>query len=209
MAPTLKQELAQSQVNFQFNPPSAPHFGGSWEREIKSIKTALNVVLGNQSTTDAVLSTVLIEVEGILNSKPLGYISSNVADPDPVTPNMLLMGRPDCSLPQAVYCKSELLGRRKWRHSQILISSGHPLSFIRYSLPTLQNRTKWEVDRKNLIEGQVIMVIDPLSPRASWPIGRITKTYPGEDGKVRSAEIMIKGKEYLRPVSKLIPLPPP
>ena len=68
MAPDLKQQLARTQVNFQFNPPSAPHFGGSWEREIKSIKTALRVVLGNQPTTETVLHTVLIEVEGILNS---------------------------------------------------------------------------------------------------------------------------------------------
>lgn len=48
--------------------PSAPHFGGSWEWDIKSVKTALRVVLGNQSTTEAVLHTVLVEVEGILKS---------------------------------------------------------------------------------------------------------------------------------------------
>ncbi len=50
-----------------------------------------------------VLQTVLIEVEGILNSKPLGYVSSDVADLDPVTPNMLLMGWRDASLPQVIY----------------------------------------------------------------------------------------------------------
>ena len=108
MAPDLKQQLAHTQVNFQFNPPSSPHFGGSWEREIKSIKMALHVAVGNQPTTETVLHTVMVEVEGILNSKPLGYISSDLADPDPVTPNMLLMGRPDSSLPQAIYCESEL-----------------------------------------------------------------------------------------------------
>lgn len=44
--------------------------------------------------------SVLIEVEGILNSKPLGYVSSDVVDPDPVTPNLLLMGWLDPSLPK-------------------------------------------------------------------------------------------------------------
>lgn len=77
MAPTLKCQMAKSKVHLQFNPPSAPHFGGSCEREIKSIKSALNVESGNQTTTDVVLNTVLIEVEGIMNTKPLGYISSD------------------------------------------------------------------------------------------------------------------------------------
>jgi len=38
-------------------------------------------------------------VEGILNSKPLGYASSEISDADPVTPNLLLMGRRDAFLP--------------------------------------------------------------------------------------------------------------
>lgn len=39
-----------------------------------------------------VLLTVLQEVEAIINSKPLSYVSSNIADIDPVTPNSVLMG---------------------------------------------------------------------------------------------------------------------
>jgi len=206
MAPDLKHQLARTQVNFQFNPPSAPHFGGSWEREIKSIKMALRVVLGNQPTTETVLHTVLIEVEGILNSKPLAYISSDLADPDPVTPNLLLMGRPDSSLPQAIYCSSELLGKRRWRHSQILADQFWS-AFIKFYLPNLQARQKWETDKENLDSGQVVMIVDPQLPRASWPIGRITETYPGKDGKVRTTKVIIQGREYIRPVSRIIPLP--
>lgn len=58
--------------------------------------------------SDEVFATVLTEIEGILNSKPLGYVSTDVADLDPVTPNYLLMGRPDPTLPQSVYHKSEI-----------------------------------------------------------------------------------------------------
>eukprot|EP00063_Salmo_salar_P073595 XP_014048430.1 PREDICTED: uncharacterized protein LOC106601054 [Salmo salar] len=84
--------LTEAQTSRQ-KKPGAPHFGGTWEREIKSVKTALRVVLGDQTVTETVLWTVLIEVEGILNSKPLGYLSADIADPNPITPNMLLMGR--------------------------------------------------------------------------------------------------------------------
>ena len=115
MEPTLRQQLAEQQITFHFNPPHAPHFGGVWEREIKSIKASRRVVLGSQSISETVLRTVLIEVEGILNSKPLGYISA-----DPITPNMLLMGRRDSSLPQAMFASTSFVGTRRWRHSQLL-----------------------------------------------------------------------------------------
>ncbi|KAL1269203.1 hypothetical protein QQF64_031492 [Cirrhinus molitorella] len=98
--PSLQEQLAGLQISFKFNPPGASHFGGCWEREIRSLKSSLCSTLGDQIVTEEVLRTVLVEIEGILNSKPLGYTSSDVADPDPVTPNMLLMGRPDSSLPQ-------------------------------------------------------------------------------------------------------------
>lgn len=60
-----------------------------WEKETRSVKAALQVALGDQTVTETVLSTVLIEVEGILNAKPLGYLSIDVADPDPVAPKLL------------------------------------------------------------------------------------------------------------------------
>lgn len=57
----IREQLAGQEIEFRFNPPSSPHFGGTWEREIKSVKTALQVVLGNQTVTETVLQTVLRE----------------------------------------------------------------------------------------------------------------------------------------------------
>ncbi|KAL7873501.1 hypothetical protein AOLI_G00125720 [Acnodon oligacanthus] len=87
-----------------------------WEREVRSVKSALHACVGAQPVHEEVLLTVLLEVEAILNSKPLGYVSADIADIDPITPNSLLMGRPDGSLPQV---------SRQKRHS---------------SLPELQNQ---------------------------------------------------------------------
>lgn len=41
MCPTLQKELAKQQIKFRFNPLGSPHFGGVWEREIRSVKSAL------------------------------------------------------------------------------------------------------------------------------------------------------------------------
>ncbi|KAJ8351046.1 hypothetical protein AAFF_G00158560 [Aldrovandia affinis] len=157
MHPSLQAELAEHQIKFCFNPPSAPHFGGSWEREIRSIKTALTATMGSQVVSGEVLTTTLIEIEGILNSKPIGYVSSDVADPDPVTPNLLLMGRLDPSLPQAVYHDSELLSRRHWRACQVL-SDRFWAQFLRHYLPTLQTRSKWQANTAPLQLGTVVMI---------------------------------------------------
>lgn len=206
LSPQLKQQLAKQKIFFRFNPPNAPHFGGAWEREIRSVKNALRTTIGSQVTTEEVLLTVLIEVEGILNSKPLGYTSSNIADIDPVTPNYLLMGRPDSSLPPVVYPATELMGRRRWRQSQVLADQFWS-SFIHHYLPTLQFRNKWHSEVRNISTGDVVMVVDPQVPRALWLVGKVMTTFPGSDGCIRAAEIQINDKIYTRPVARLIPLP--
>lgn len=196
--PALRQQLAEQQITFRFNPPHAPHFGGVWEREIRSIKASLRVILGSQLIPEAVIRTVLIEVEGILNSKPLGYISSAPADPDPITPNILLMGRRDASLPQATFASTSFVGTRRWRHSQLL--ADHFWSrFIRDYLPSLQPRGKWRRDTINMTVGQTVLIVDPQFPRALWAVG--------VDGRIQTVEVKVGEKCYIRPVARLIPLP--
>ncbi len=206
MAPKLQELLAPQKIRFRYNPPNAPHFGGTWEREVKSVKTALRVILREQTVPEPVLQTLLVEVEGILNAKPLGYVSSDVADMDPVTPNLLLMGRRDASLPQVLFDSTNLLGRRRWRHSQVL-ADHFWTAFIRDYLPSLQDRHKWRKDGKELTVGQVVLIVDPQLPRALWPVGTVTETLAGPDGKIRTVCVRVNEKSYTRPVVRLIPLP--
>ncbi|RXN16554.1 hypothetical protein ROHU_021887 [Labeo rohita] len=79
MSPHLQTLSANQKIQFHYNPPNAPHFGGMWEREIRSVKSALHTIVGSQILTEEVLRTLLAEVEAILNAKPLGYVSSDVA----------------------------------------------------------------------------------------------------------------------------------
>ncbi|UYV66805.1 hypothetical protein LAZ67_4002907 [Cordylochernes scorpioides] len=58
-------------------------------------------------------------------------------------------------------------------------------------------------------EGDLILLKDTISPPAMyWSLGRITKVFPGADGKVRVVEVKTKHQERLtRTVSKIVPLP--
>ncbi|GFX85317.1 uncharacterized protein TNCV_3606201 [Trichonephila clavipes] len=97
---TLKDFLVAEQVSYllrgiewKFIPPRAPSFGDLWEASVKSIKYHLRrVVSGSNLTYDEFL-TVCIQIEGILNSRPLCPLSSNSDDLNALTPAHFLIGR--------------------------------------------------------------------------------------------------------------------
>ena len=81
------------QIKWDFNPPSSPHFGGAFESMIKSSKKAMRAILKDADITDEELETAIVGAEGQLNSRPITYVSSDVDDLTPLTPNHFLVGQ--------------------------------------------------------------------------------------------------------------------
>ena len=67
----VKSELETKRITWRFNLERAPWWGGFFERMVRSVKRYLRKVLGNAKLTLDELNTVLVEVEGTLNSRPL------------------------------------------------------------------------------------------------------------------------------------------
>ena len=63
----ISDTLSQYGIQWFFNPPSAPHFGGVWERLVKSAKKALKITLNGQLVNDETLLTFMAETESLLN----------------------------------------------------------------------------------------------------------------------------------------------
>ncbi|MBM6549421.1 integrase zinc binding domain-containing protein, partial [Streptococcus dysgalactiae] len=116
-------EIARNkECDWVFNPPCASHRGGLWERLIRSIRQLLGGILNNQIVNDDVLLTTLIEVERILNNRPLIPAPDS---PDPyatLSPRELLSL---CSTEQLRNENSSLPVRlsRRWRQVQHLRDS--------------------------------------------------------------------------------------
>ena len=120
----VRLQLAQHNIQWTFNPPLAPHFGGVWERPISSAKRSL-LVLGSRRLNFSVFHTVVAEAEGILSSRPLTHVGSTLIDEEPLTPNHFLMGRRHFCLQPLANSRTRLVlnsvGTAEFKESQTLL----------------------------------------------------------------------------------------
>ena len=194
-------------VEFHHITPRASHMGGSWERQIRSVRAALNSLFqetGHQ-IDDELLRTVMAEAEGIVNSRPLSYACMTDTDlVEPITPSQILTLKQKVvlSLP-GNFSRPDLYVRQRWRRVQYLADQFW-VRWRREFLPTLQERRKWNRAEPNLQPGDVVIAIDEDAPRCDWPMGRVVCVHPSSDALVRSVRVRIGHSEYDRPIHKLI-----
>ena len=90
---TLKGALERQNVTWHFIPKHAPWYAGFWERMIGLTKQAVKKTLGRAFVSLRQLETIVVEIEAMLNDRPLAYVSPDLSDPEPLTPLHFLCGR--------------------------------------------------------------------------------------------------------------------
>ena len=188
---------------WQFNPPASPHMGGSWERLVRSVKQVMSGLMKSHVLTDPQFYTLLTEVESILNTRPLTRASDDINDFEALTPNHILLGRHR----NWVYVtdsigEKDVTSRKRWRQVQAL-STLFWKRWIREYLPTLTQRPNTTANTTNLQVDELVLVSDDSTKRGKWPLGRVQRVIPGNDGIVRVVEVKTKDGVYTRPAAKL------
>ena len=208
----IKSELHSREVewykcplpDWRFQPPAASHMSGVWKRLVRSVKKAMKAVLGSRSALVDLeaLRTVFAEVTSILNNRPICSSSDYPKVMEPLTPNHLLLQRRNLFVPPGIFAKEDVYSRKQWRHAQF-IANCFWSRWVREYVPMLQHRHKWLLNRRNLAVNDLVLVVDNTLPRCRWLLGRVTKVFPGEDARVRTAEVKTKTSRLVRPVTKL------
>lgn len=111
----VQHHLLMKGVTWVFNPPHASHMGGVWERMIRTVRKVLNALMHKQVINDEILTTFFCEVENIVNGRPLTKNSEDVNDPQPLTPNHLLLLRSGPAGTMVKSSKEDTFSKR-WRH---------------------------------------------------------------------------------------------
>lgn len=186
--------LADKQCEFVFNAPSASHAGGIWERQIRTIRSVLNVTVAQSAGRlyDASLRTLFYEAMAIVNSRPLSAVGIN--DPrllEPLTPNHLLLMKPKVAVPPpGNFVKEDLYATRRWRRVQYLTEQFWSRWRKEYLL-NLTLRQKWHVPRRNLKVNDIVIVKEDTVPRNEWHLARVVETTVGPDGLVRRVKVRV------------------
>ena len=74
----------------------------------------------------------------------------------------------------------------------------------------LQPKTKWTHEKRSHEEGDLVMVVDNLTPRGAWHKGVVTAVTRDKTGHVRSASVKISRRNQdgttviQRPITKLV-----
>ena len=195
--------MKQRGTEWHFNPPTASHMGGAWERLIRSTRKILRALTSERLLTDQQLHTFLTECERILNARPLTSVSDDPRDCTALTPSMLLGSHDGQDLPIGASLGDGDLLRRWWRAIQ---SMTHTFWFRwrREYLENQQQRTKWFTPTCNLKVNDLVLCLEKTCSRWRWPLARVTEVYQSGDGQVRSAKVRTAtGHEYERPVTGL------
>ena len=210
--PEVRSHLQNTNIVWKFLTPRSPWSGGFFERMISTVKTCLHKCLYRRRVSSSELRSLLCEIQTIVNSRPLTYLSEDIRD-DYLSPSHLIYGRSVTLLPplnsfgpdvpygefldlRVQYARlSSILSKfeRDWRSSYLTSLKERHLNCAR-------------VKPCEVKEGDLVLLELDNMKRSHYPLGLVLRLIPSTDNVTRSAVIRASGTEYVRPLCKLIPL---
>lgn len=193
-------------IEWHFIPPRAPHMGGIWESAVKSVKNHLIKTIGTDHLTFEELSTLLCQIESILNSRPL-YVNTNDDNEgfNILTPAHFLLTTKAIVLPTTGEDENTI--DKRWQTIQKIMNSFWKKFQLEY-IHGLQQRNKWQKQTENMKEGDIVLIKNEDLPPTYWPMGKVIEIHRGPDNLVRVVTIKTPTNSIIqRPIVKVCKLP--
>lgn len=202
----ISNSVANMGITWHFIPANSPHFGGVWEAGVKSLKYHLKRVLGSYTLFFYDFQSLLVQIEAVLNSRPLSPLSSNPNDLSALTPAHFLIGR---SIVTIADPSVSSIAENRLSNFQ-LIQKIHEQFWNRWHheyISEFQQRQKWKKNTSTLKTNQLVLVKDNSVPPMKWRLGRVVKLISGADGVNRVAMVKTADGLISRAIVRLCPLP--
>lgn len=202
----INASLSSEGTSWKFNSPAAPHMGGKWEAVVKSLKFHLRRTIGDALLTYEEFSTLLTQVEAVLNSRPLEPLSDDPDDLSVLTPGHFLIGSALNSIPEPSLTDLSTSRLSRWQLVQQRVQQFWSQWSAHY-LQRQQSISKWHHPSNVIKVGSLVLLTDERLPPSKWPLARVIELHPGKDGRTRIVTIKTATTTLTRPIVKLAPLP--
>ena len=150
----------------------------------------------------------------MLNDRPLTYVSSDLADPEPLTPSYLLYGRRVQMIPHDLedsdyledpdYLTSSMIRKRADKQTQVIKKFW--IRWKREYLTSLREFHRSSGHNQQVIKKGDIVIVHDDTARLHWKLAIVEELIKGKDGYVRAANIRMGNYRTSRPIVKLYPL---
>ena len=177
------------------------------------MKRALKVI-GRTSLSFEGLRTLLIEVEGIVNARPLTYVCDDTDGINfALTPSHLINGRRLQGTSNArqfeVVSTHESLTRRAQHQKRLLhqFTETWKKDYL-VSLRETHASNSRKMGDAEIMVGDVVILQNDSSKRVFWKLALVKELLPGNDGRIRAAVVQVAGSRGLRKrsIKHLIPI---
>ena len=219
---TLPSYASEKEIEWKFLPIEAPWMGGVHERLIRIVKQALQKTMGTKSLTLNQFTTLIVELEQVMNRRPLYYISGEQEDPVPLSPQDFLCLNPTDGLPimdlESLQDPDYVPKPSKstdlidsWKQGQVLVQKFWNIWQKQY-LPMLRlPHFSKDFHKQKQVDsipqkGDVVLIEKKETTRNNWNLGRIEEVFTSKDGNCRSCKVRRNKKVKTYPVKHLYPL---
>ncbi|GFT27015.1 integrase catalytic domain-containing protein [Trichonephila clavipes] len=185
----LANYFASEAIQWKLIPPRSPNFGGLWEAGVKSFKHHLYRTLVNSKITFEEFETIIIQIEGILNSRPLVPLSDNINEYEVLTPGHFIIGRPISAIPEPAILDISDNRLSRWQYTTKCVQTLWKRWKNDY-LNHLQQRNKWQFEKNNVAVGCLVLLKENDLPPCKWAMARILEVIYGTDGKKMKSQTM-------------------
>ncbi|GFX11645.1 integrase catalytic domain-containing protein [Trichonephila clavipes] len=179
---TLANYFASEAIQWKFIRRRSPNFLGLWEAGVKSFKHHLYRTLVNSKITFEEFETIIIQIEGILNSRPLVPLSDNINEYEVLTPEHFIIGRPISAIPEPAILDISDNRLSRWQYTTKCVQTIWKRWKNDY-LNHLQQRNKWQFEKNNVAVGCLVLLKENDLPPCKWTMARILEVIYGTDGK--------------------------
>jgi len=202
----LPQELNKQGISWTFIPPYSPNYGGTWERVVGLMKRHLKTALIGDKLHYETFTTIVTEIEGILNKRPLTSISTDSRDFDALTPNHLLapasMLFPAATIDAEKTTDAET-NRRSWKRALNRVNQFWEI-FKKDFFSLMHGRSKWRNSAVNLKVDDIVILVDDTIDRNRWKLAKVIETLGGSTHTRRVRLKKTDGKIVVRDRQKVV-----